>query len=168
MPTYKELIDNTDIVSLISKYVKLTKQGADYEAPCPFHHEKTPSFKVSPEKKIFKCFGCGVSGNALTFIEKIENISKREAYKKLAAFNGIILDEENKKENENEKYYNALSNSIDYFHKNLLYTDNGDEALNYLLNRGIDKDIIKIFSIGLSPQIGSNLHDSLLKINISD
>jgi DNA primase len=168
MPTYKELIDATDIVSLISKYVNLQKQGTNYTGLCPFHHENTPSFIVSPEKKIFKCFGCGQGGDALSFIEKIENIPYKEALKKLAAFNGITLDNDIKKEDENTKYYDALDTAIDYFHKNLLYTDNGDEALKYLNDRGLDKDIIKIFSIGLSPDIGSKLHDSLLEINISD
>ena len=122
MPTYKEIIEATDIVSLISKYVQLEKQGANYMGLCPFHHENTPSFIVSPEKKIFKCFGCGQAGNALAFVEKIENVSSKEAIKKLAKFNGLVLDNDiNKpKENENDKYYNALSSAEEYFHKNLL------------------------------------------------
>jgi len=168
MPTYKEIIEATDIVSLVSKYVNLKKQGSNYVGLCPFHHDTNPSFFVNPEKKICKCFSCGEGGDALGFLEKIENISYKEALRKLAAFNGLILDNVEEKEDKNKKYYDALDSAVDYFHKNLLYTDNGDEALNYLVNRGIDKDIIKIFSIGLSPNIGSTLHDALLKINIAD
>lgn len=168
MPTYKEIIEATDIVSLVSKYVNLKKQGANYVGLCPFHHDTNPSFFVNPEKKICKCFSCGEGGDALSFLEKIENISYKEAINKLASFNGIVLDNVVEKVNPNDKYYDALQNAIDYFHKNLLYTDNGDKALDYLLKRGIDKDIIKIFSIGLSPDIGSTLHDALLKIDIAE
>ena len=168
MPTYKEIIEATDIVSLVSKYVNLKKQGSNYVGLCPFHHDTNPSFFVNSEKKICKCFSCNEGGDALSFLEKIENISYKEAIKKLAAFNGLILDNVEEKEDKNKKYYDALDNAIDYFHKNLLYTDNGDEALNYLKKRGIDKDIIKIFQIGLSPDVGYKLHDALLKINISD
>ena len=168
MPTYKEIIEATDIVSLVSKYVNLKKQGANYVGLCPFHHDTNPSFFVNPEKKICKCFSCGEGGDALSFLEKIENIPYKEALNKLAQFNGIVLDNVVEKKNPYDKYYEALENAIDYFHKNLLYTDNGDKALEYLTKRGIDKDIIKIFSIGLSPDIGSTLHDALLKIDISD
>ena len=131
MPTYKEIIEATDIVSLVSKYVNLKKQGANYVGLCPFHHDTNPSFFVNPENKICKCFSCGEGGDALSFLEKIENIPYKEALNKLAQFNGIVLDNVVEKKNPYDKYYEALENAIDYFHKNLLYTDNGDKALEY-------------------------------------
>ncbi|MEO2066138.1 MAG: CHC2 zinc finger domain-containing protein, partial [Desulfurobacteriaceae bacterium] len=75
----EELLSQVDIVDVISHYVPLKQVGRNFTALCPFHHERTPSFVVSPEKQIFKCFGCGVGGNAITFVEKYEGVSFYEA-----------------------------------------------------------------------------------------
>ena len=85
-----QIIDATDIVALVSSYnIKLDKQGKNYKGLCPFHHEDTPSFLVSQEKKLAHCFGCGGGGDPIKFIMQIENIDFQDAIIKLAEFNGI-------------------------------------------------------------------------------
>ena len=89
MPRYSdEILDevrrNNDIIDIISQYTTLKRKGRNYFACCPFHNEKTPSFSVSPDKQIFKCFGCGVGGDVVHFLMKIENISFPEAVQELA------------------------------------------------------------------------------------
>jgi DNA primase len=79
-----EILSRADIVDVVSKYVPLKKSGVNFSGCCPFHHEKTPSFIVSPQKQIFKCFGCGVGGNVFTFVQEIEKIDFRDAVKLLA------------------------------------------------------------------------------------
>ena len=93
----QEVIDEirarTDIVSVVSEYVKLRKSGKNYVGLCPFHQEKTPSFTVDPEKQFFYCFGCGEGGNIFTFLMKMENMSFPDAVEKLAARAGVRLPE---------------------------------------------------------------------------
>jgi DNA primase len=79
-----EIISRADIVDVVAKYVPLKKSGVNFSGCCPFHHEKTPSFIVSPQKQIFKCFGCGVGGNVFSFIQEIEKVDFRDAVKLLA------------------------------------------------------------------------------------
>ena len=78
------LLDNTDIVKLISGYVPLKRAGNSYKACCPFHNERTPSFSVDPSKQLYHCFGCGKGGNAITFLRDIENIETIDAVRMLA------------------------------------------------------------------------------------
>ena len=80
----EKLIDNIKIEELIGEYVSLKRAGASYKGRCPFHHEKTPSFVVTPVKKIFKCFGCNAGGNAITFYQKINNLDYYSAVSELA------------------------------------------------------------------------------------
>ena len=87
------ILESNNIVDVISSYFPLKKSGSNYKARCPFHDEKTPSFVVSEKKQIFKCFGCGVAGNAITFVRDYEKISFLEAVKKLAARVGITIAE---------------------------------------------------------------------------
>ena len=109
-----EVRDNNDIVEVISQYVHLKRSGRNYFGLCPFHNEKSPSFSVSPDKQIFHCFGCGVGGNVITFLTKIEGISFREAIINLAERANIKLPclssgEDSKKEELKAKVYNVNS-----------------------------------------------------------
>ena len=79
-----EILSRADIVEVVAKYVPLKKSGVNFAGCCPFHHEKTPSFIVSPQKQIFKCFGCGVGGNLFAFVQEIEKVDFRDAVKTLA------------------------------------------------------------------------------------
>ncbi len=158
------LIGQTDLVSLVSKYVTLEKKGKNYMGCCPFHNEKTPSFVVSPEKGIFNCFGCHKGGNALTFIKEIENIDTKSAIKELCEFNGVeYKDSAPKKENPNSKYYKIMNTAKDFYKLYLNQDKAGVEALKYLESRGLTKDIIEQFEIGLAPSNGDTIHQVLLK-----
>src|SRR5690606_21223335 len=83
--TFEKILDATDIVDLINSYIPLKRAGSAYKANCPFHHEKTPSFNVSPTRQTFHCFGCGKHGSAIGFVMEYEGLPFVEAVKKLAA-----------------------------------------------------------------------------------
>ncbi|MCR5349634.1 MAG: DNA primase [Acholeplasmatales bacterium] len=159
----QNLIDQTDIVGLVSKYVSLTKKGKNYQGLCPFHNEKTPSFYVSPEKKIFNCFGCHKHGNALDFIEQIEGIEFKDALVKLCEFNGVKYKDNyvNKNANLNLKYYKIMEISKDFYKTFLTKDKSGIDAINYLKKRGLTDELIDKFDVGLSPDFGDTLYKVL-------
>ena len=148
----KEIIDEikskNDIVDVIGSYINLNEK---YKALCPFHDDHTPSFSVHKEKQIYKCFSCGESGNVITFVEKINGVSFEEALKILADRAGIKLDVKTpRKVNQKfEKYY-EINDTVNKYFKNNLVSSEGKEALKYLNDRGIDKDLINEFNIGLA------------------
>ena len=141
-----ELVQKTDIVSLVtSKGVALEKKGKNYLGLCPFHNEKTPSFVVSPEKKIANCFGCHKGGGPLQFIMEIEHIEFGDALRELCEFNGVEYKDSNnskKKVDPNLKYYDLMNVSKNFYKKYLNQTDNGLKAL---------KKISRISSSSLNP-----------------
>lgn len=151
------ILDNIDIVDLVSEYVKLEKRGKNYLGLCPFHNEKTPSFTVSPEKKIANCFGCGSGGNIFQILSKLENISYNQAIVKLGNRLGLELEEE-----QNSSFKLDLSDEIsvmhyahqlvsNYYNYVLVNTKEAEGALNYLLSRGLTKSTIKYFNLGYAP-----------------
>lgn len=91
-PLIDDILNSTDIVDIVSRYVPLKKAGSNFAGCCPFHNEKTPSFMVSPTKQIFKCFGCGKGGNVLAFMQEIERIDFRDAVKEVAKIQHIDMD----------------------------------------------------------------------------
>jgi len=150
MDEVDEIKRRIDIVDLISSYLTLKKAGSNYKALCPFHQEKTPSFMVSPERQIFKCFGCSEGGDIFTFTMKMENLGFREALVMLAERAGVKLPEyrrhlpagkagrtEDGKDQRDvkSKLYriNALSTKV--FHKILMAHPSGKPALDYLLKK---------------------------------
>ncbi|MBF0715758.1 DNA primase [Gemelliphila palaticanis] len=151
------ILDNIDIVDLVSEYVNLEKRGHNYKGLCPFHNEKTPSFTVSPDKKIAHCFGCGNGGNIFQFLSKIENITYNQAIVKLGNRLGLDLEDTyNKKDvydlsNEIDLMFYANELIADYYNYILLNTKEAEPALEYLLNRGITKETIKNFKLGYAP-----------------
>jgi len=152
----EELLSQVDIVEVVSYYIPdLKPVGRNFRALCPFHVEDTPSFFVSPEKQIFKCFGCGVGGNAITFVQKIENISFWEAIKKICDICSLPYPEDLSVEDDNRKNYEKILN----FFKEKLETNL--EVLSYLENRGINQDIRKKFELGFAPQGYSKVLKSL-------
>ena len=163
----KQIIDATDIVQLVSSYnIKLDKQGKNYKGLCPFHHEDTPSFLVSPEKKIAHCFGCGGGGDPVKFIMQIENISFPEAIQKLAEFNGMEYKSNfKKKEDPNKKYYEIMNVAINFYKANYEKTAFGKEAREYLINRGLTDEVINDFNIGLAPKQTDTLYKVLKESN---
>lgn len=152
------IFNNIDIVELVSEYIKLEKRGQNYLGLCPFHNEKTPSFTVSPSKKIAHCFGCGKGGNVFQFVSLIENITYNQAIVKLGTRLGLNLEsDDNKKVNYNlddelDVMYYAHTLLADYYNYILLNTKEAEEALNYLLNRGLSIETIKHFNLGYAPR----------------
>ena len=152
------IFDNIDIVSLVSEYVKLEKRGQNYLGLCPFHNEKTPSFTVSPEKKIAHCFGCGKGGNIFQFVSLIENITYNQAIAKLGTRLGLDLESNDNKEasydlnNEIDIMYYGHRLLADYYNYILLNTKEAEDALKYLLERGLNEDVIKHFNLGYAPR----------------
>lgn len=147
----EEIIQSTDIISLISGYVSLKGRGRNHVGLCPFHTEKTPSFTVSADKNIWHCFGCGEGGNALHFLMKIENMPFIDAVKNLAERCGVKLDfEKTEKDGEYEKKIKIMEEAAVFYQNNLLTQPAGRHALNYLYKRGVTLEVIKKFRIGLS------------------
>ncbi|WP_264988347.1 DNA primase [Lysinibacillus piscis] len=157
----EELIEQirtqSDIVDVISEYMQLTKRGRNWFGLCPFHGEQTPSFSVSTDKQIFHCFGCGAGGNAITFVMDIEGIAFPDAVIKLAERLGMAIDmgptlpqTERKISKAEERMKEAHTFAADFFHHLLLNTEDGEEPLKYLLERGFTRELIESNTIGWS------------------
>lgn len=153
-----ELIDeiksSNDIVDTISQYVTLKRSGRSFFGLCPFHKEKSPSFSVSPDKQIFHCFGCGVGGNVIHFISKIENLDFRETLEFLAERSGIELPtSENEQFNQRQilkdKVYKINEETAYFYHENL-YKSTAKPAQEYVKTRKLNNATLKSFLIGYS------------------
>jgi len=149
-----QVINSSDIIEVIESYIHLKKNGAIYKATCPFHKEKTPSFVVSPQKQIYHCFGCGAGGNAVKFVQEIENISFPEAIEKLASIKHIKLEYDglnyqDKKIFEKKKDILNILDKLAKFYITILIKD--DYVLEYLNKRAISRDMINKFQLGFSP-----------------
>ncbi|CAM3117363.1 DNA primase [Filibacter tadaridae] len=157
----------TDIVDLIGEFVQLTKRGKNWFGLCPFHGESTPSFSVSEDKQLFHCFGCGASGNAITFIMDMENSPFTEAVIKLAERTGIEIDADvssvssEKPNNEFKHMVEAHTLAANFYSHLLLNTVEGEEALQYLEKRGFSRESIEKYRIGWSLNDYSALSDLL-------
>ena len=158
--TYAEVIDEIrnrlDILDVVQSRVVLKKKGANYWGCCPFHGEKTPSFCVNTQKGIFKCFGCGEGGDAISFLMKINNQSFSDVIKDLAQQFNIELPQtgggSKQYAEEKQKIKDVLQKTCDYYNNNLLTMPEAKPALDYLFKRGITEDIIKEYKIGYSPK----------------
>ncbi|MCG7345108.1 DNA primase [Sporosarcina sp. ACRSL] len=154
--TIEEIRSKTDIVDLVGEYVQLTKRGRNWFGLCPFHGENTPSFSVSEDKQIFHCFGCGASGNAITFVMDIENSPFTEAVSKLAARAGVELEItfsesfKGAKSNEFQQMIDAHTLAANFYSHLLLNTVEGEKALHYLEQRGFSREHIEKYGIGWS------------------
>lgn len=159
--TIEELVtqikDKLDIVEIVSQEVILKKSGGHYWGCCPFHKEKTPSFSVNPNLGIFKCFGCGAGGDALTFIMKTQNKSFIEVVRELAEKFGLEMPK-NFKHSESkglkEEMIKACTKAAEFYNLRLLRDKEPDtsKVMDYLTGRGITKDIIEKYTLGLAPK----------------
>lgn len=148
--TINEIRSKIDIVDLISEYVPLTKKGKYYWGICPFHNDKNPSMSVDPGRQTYTCWSCHNSGNVFNFIEQIENISFRDALKKLGDRVGIELDGYTSSFNSKFNKYYEIYDLTQKYYQLMLNTEKGEKAKAYLKKRGIDTDTIKEFGIGLA------------------
>ena len=151
--TIDRINDNADIVDIVSKSVDLKKRGRNFFGLCPFHEEKTPSFSVAPDKGIYHCFGCGKGGNAVNFIIENEKLSFVEAIQQLGQHLGIQVEFSGSNESKNlfDNLYKIHEDASSLYHQTLL-SDRGKKALKYLMDRGLSKDSIKLFSVGFAPE----------------
>ena len=152
----EELKYKCDIVSVISQYVPLVKKGNKYFCCCPFHNEKTPSMCVNTDGQYYHCFGCGVSGDVITFVMEMESVSYVDAVRLLAERAGMELPEYHgdgdykKKKDRRETLKALMKDAARYYHNNLMSKEAGAQAREYLAGRGLTEDICKRFGIGLS------------------
>ena len=144
-----------DIVDVVGDHVALTRRGKNFVGLCPFHDDSTPSLNVSQEKQIYKCFACGAGGNSFTFLRDIENISFIEAVRQLADRAGIALPDAKPADPDQQEVFDQLYRAnelaVKYFHHLLTQDEKAADAMAYLENRGINRDVIDAFSLGYAP-----------------
>ncbi|MDU5108847.1 MAG: DNA primase [Clostridium sp.] len=164
----EKIKEANDIVDVISESVRLKKSGRSFSGLCPFHNEKSPSFSVSQEKQIYKCFGCGESGNVITFVMKNKHMPFMDAIKFLADRSNIVLQEEarvNPTARKKELLYKVNVEAGRFFYSNLRANKIAKE---YFLNRGIREETIKKFGLGYAKDSWNNLLFHLRKLGYKD
>ena len=168
--TIQQITNRIDIIEIVGEFVKLKKRGANYLGNCPFHNEKTPSFTVSPSKEIYKCFGCGKSGNTIGFIMEHEKYSYVEALKWIAARYNIPIEETEVsaeikiQQQVAESLYVINAFAQKHFTNNLFHTEEGNDiALSYLQHRGFRDDVLQKFQIGYNLEVRDDLTKALVQ-----
>lgn len=172
--TIDRILAAVPIEDLVGDYVRLTKRGSNYIGLCPFHSEKTPSFNVSPSRGIYKCFGCGKGGNAVSFLMEIEQLNFIDAIKRLAKRAGIQIEEreeteaERQQRTEHESLMLLLEWAENYYQKSLTDSSEGKLAgLGYLTERGVTAETIAKFGLGYSPADGHAMSQAALQAGYS-
>lgn len=167
-----EILAKSDIVALIGGHVALRRQGQHFIGLCPFHSERSPSFHVRQDRAFFKCFGCGVGGDAIRFIERIENLSFLEAARFLAKRVGVEVEREtafsSKAREQRDAIYAANALATDFFAKRLAHAPDAHVAREYCRSRGIDAAAIERFRLGYAPHSWNALRDELRQAGITD
>jgi DNA primase len=165
-----EIQRRTDIVQLIGRRVKLARKGRVFWGLCPFHKEKSPSFKVDNERRNYKCFGCGEGGSAFKWLMDIEGLSFREAVERLAGEAGVELPqwsaEDEAREQKKKSLYEVIEAACAFFEQQL-HTQNGTRAREYLLARGLDDEAARKFRLGYAPDSHTALIGHLKSKDIS-
>lgn len=167
--TIEQIKNRIDILDVIGDYVKLKKRGANYLGLCPFHNEKTPSFTVSPVKELYKCFGCGKSGNTITFLMEHNKLSYVEALKWLAERYHVPIEETEvsaeqvQQQQTADSLYILNSHAQKFFSNALFHTEEGRQiALSYLYERDFSDAIIEKFQLGYNPSTNHPLSNYLI------
>jgi DNA primase len=166
----EDILNRVDIVELISGYIPLKRAGRNFRALCPFHHEKTPSFMVSPDRQIYHCFGCQAGGNAFNFLIQYERLEFPEAVESLAKKVGISLPERQKQDDKTTGLITQLykiNELTALFYESNLNSPSGLEAKKYLLKRGINESAIKLFKLGYASRNWDALINHLRNKNIN-
>ncbi len=176
MPLYKkesleELRQRIDLPEIVGSYVQLKKSGASYKALCPFHDEKSPSFMIQKGDTHYHCFGCGAHGDAIAFLMGHVKMSFTESIEMLAERFGVPLEQEETRTREGpskSQLKEALERASQFYHFALLHTEEGQEALLYLYQRGLDLDFIQFFEVGYAPRDRNAFRDVMHAQGISD
>ncbi|GGD49627.1 DNA primase [Lacimicrobium alkaliphilum] len=160
-----DLLARTDIVELVDSRVRLKKTGRNYQACCPFHNEKTPSFTVSQDKQFYHCFGCGAHGNAISFLMEYDRLEFPDAIEELARYQGVEVPREqspnpqqsqqNRQQKEDD--YELMEKISRFFCHQLKHHDDGPKAVEYLKRRGLSGEVVKSFGIGYAPDSWDSL-----------
>lgn len=164
--------DRTDIVEVISRHIPLKKAGRDYKACCPFHHEKTPSFSVSPARQIYRCFGCGVGGNVFSFLMKYERLEFPEAVRELAKKAGVAIPDsprfDREKSSLSEKLHSINEVAAAFFRRNLLSDRTAVISREYITKRKLGPQIVDKFKLGYASKSWDGLLGYLKKKGYDD
>ncbi len=168
-----ELYSRADIVQVVSGYVPLKKNGRNYWGLCPFHHEKTPSFSVTPELNLYYCFGCKAGGNAVQFVMEMEKLPYQEAVERLADQFHLPVPEMvedpqyEARRNLRDRLLAANKEAAQFYHQ-LLWTPEGAKGLRYLYDRGVSDKVIRRFGLGVSPNDRDVLRNHLKSLSYTD
>ena len=152
-----QVLDHVDIVEVVSSYVPLKKSGRNFKACCPFHHEKTPSFIVNPDKQIFHCFGCGVGGNVFTFVSRLEHLEFPKVVRMLAEKVNIVVPDDfspsKEKSDLRQQIFQINQLAVGFYHKRLLTdkTIQSGQVRAYLKNRGVTLQSVEELKLGYAP-----------------
>ena len=153
----EKVLEATDIVDLISSYIQVKKAGSQFRANCPFHHEKTPSFYITPSSQRFHCFGCGKGGDAISFVRDHENLPFVDAVKKLAAKAGVHIVEESSDPNAEQsgrsrgRLLDIHRQATAFFHELLMHDSGAKHARDYMKSRGFGSTMAENWSVGWMP-----------------
>lgn len=164
----RKIVASSDIIEVISKYVTLKKTGKNFMACCLFHNENTPSFSVSPDKQLYYCFGCHVSGDVIDFVANYNNLTFIEAVEELALMQGLDVTYENSKADDSQdkltkSIYDALQAANKYYQWCLRFDVDKATVVNYIKSRGLEAKTAKYFQIGYAPNQWQALYDVLSK-----
>ena len=167
----QEINERTDITDLVSRYVTLKRSGTDFVGLCPFHSEKTPSFRVTPQKRMYYCFGCQKGGGPIHFLMQVENLNFVDAVKKLGAECGVQVPEDSlrsdKEEQKRKQMFSANRDAARFFYT-CLTEPRGEEARKYFKQRNLSAEMITKFGIGYAPDSWDALKKHLLSKGYSE
>ncbi len=166
-----ELLVRVDIVDVIDSRVQLKKTGREYQACCPFHNEKTPSFTVSPDKQFYHCFGCGAHGSALGFLMEYEHLSFVEAVEELASGASMEVPREAGQVFSGQSHhglYDVMEKATQFYRQQLKQHEQASRATEYLKGRGLTGEVAAAFELGFAPSGWNNLGAYLLAQDISE
>ena len=153
--------DAADIVEIVSAYTDLAQRGQDYWGNCPFHDERTPSFKVNPRDKLYYCFGCEASGDVFRFVEEKEGLTFPETVESLAERYGVEVERENEDPQAEERrrrkarLWELLERTAKFYERYLWESQKAAKARAYLEERGLGEDVLRRFGIGMAPSPGT-------------
>lgn len=169
----EEVRDASDIVEVVEDYVRLKRSGRSWKGLCPFHDERTPSFHVTPDLGIYKCFGCGESGDVFNFVMEMEGVGFTEALRSLADRYGVSLPEEehsgeDEEHHRREGIYHALKYAGLFFYRHLMETEEAKKAREYLKKRGYNRPVIKKYGLGYAPADGDKLYRTAIDSGLNE
>ncbi len=157
----EEIKSKLDIVEVIREYIPVKAVGANFQALCPFHNEKSPSFVISPEKQIWHCFGCGKGGDVFAFVMEKESFGFMEALRLLAPKAGVVLTNENPEHHSKRNRILDILELAGKYYRHIIKASTGKDAKDYLLARGLDEETIEEWSLGYSPEAWDSLYNFL-------